>query len=187
MGYDYSPRFLKENEELVGKIIKIAATGEVLTYESEDWDQIKAAQKKVNNVLANMARNMPDYRDIRSSVRCWTSFKSETVYVLSVGIPRHKMAGRPPGMSKQPIEFRTMVPAEQVGNGQIYVHSETIVDQPSYAKFVGKVQLLGSQFSVAKVKVMDLDDEAVRDHLGPVFEPLGFRARAEGDTLILER
>lgn len=188
MGYDYSPKLLVQYKELVDTLIRISVSRELLVYESTDWDQIKKRQILVNNVLANMERNMPDHKNVRTRVRVWTAFKTESVFQLFVGIPEHKVAGRPPGRlpGKDAKWMDQYIRASTVGMLG-YKHDRAIIDGEELTRFVGKVVALNPSTVRAEAVVKELDAEGAVEFFNDLFKPHGWSARAEGMTLVLER
>lgn len=184
MGYNYDPAFLARHVELVAKLIKAATSGELLTWESDNWKAIDNRQHLVNSLLANISRNLVEYRDIRVKVRCWVRYEGDDRYRLFVGLPVHKMAGRPPGEPQVPWS-ESYVPLGSTAG--IYNHIEVLDSEEELARFVGKVMSQGPSVKTATVKVKELTDEAVSAFFGDLFAPHGWSASRDGDTLILVR
>jgi hypothetical protein len=104
MGYDYSLAFLSKHHQLVLELVKVAQTGEVLSFQSEHWEKIRQRHQLVRSVLANMAHNMPEWKDIRTTIRTWTEHTPDKQFKLLVGSPAHKVTGRPPAPAS--VEWR---------------------------------------------------------------------------------
>jgi hypothetical protein len=199
MGYDYSVGFLKKYSELAQKLQQIATSGELLVYESTDWDEIKKRQRLVNEVLANMARNVEGSEGIRTVLRAWTAFKNEDTYQLFIGQPNHKVAGRPPGKPKQSMDwFKQYVKAADV-ESLVYRHDRkiTIGDTDALTVFIGKIYALAKNpayhraeftIGIGDEETLVNPDELV-EYLAEVCMPIGWdkNARLEGLTFIVEK
>src|SRR4051812_23096661 len=121
MGYDYSLNYLGKHHDVVQKLVEVATTGKVLTYTSETWEPIRQQYQLIRSVLANMSVNMKDYKDIRTQLRTWTE-ATEEGFRLSVGVPHHKVSGRPP--SKPLPGWSESVPRQQMA--EVYKHPDLI-------------------------------------------------------------
>lgn len=185
MAYDYSPDYLARNADVVQRLVQIAQSREILTYESVDWKKIEARQRLVNNCLASMAFQIEDYRDLRKTIRCWTERLNNGSYRLYVGKPEHKVTGRVP--TKNTNWDDVYVPAGMAGSAGEYVHARPLDSEEELRSFVGHVVSLPESFTKARVGVVDLTDEAVTDYFTPLFETVGWTVRREQDNLIVER
>jgi hypothetical protein len=183
MGYDYSLGFLGLHAELVGKLAKIATTGELIQYTNAEWGPIQKQQYLINNLLNSMARNITDMKNIRLYIRCWIVFAEDGTYQLWVGKPAHKVAGKPPGATANRDWMKLYVPAEGIGSAT-YVHPDKIMTPDDLPKFVGHVALLGSGHKRAEAKVDQLSDEGL-SYFVDLFSD--WKVRNEGELLILER
>lgn len=187
MTYDYSLRFLHQNAELVKKLIQVAQSGELLTYESDDWPKLRYQHQTILSLLANISRNLEGWADIRSKVRCWTEHVPNGNFRLNVGTPMHRVTGRPPGTHN--VGWKSgYVPAEQVASAR-YQHDATLNDSDEISRFVGRVIELGKNYTVAEARVPAESEmsEVVAWANNTFSEMFGWQARYEGWTLILER
>jgi hypothetical protein len=189
MGYNYSKEFLLEHTDLVKKLIQVAATGEVLVYDSDDWDIIKNRQLLINNLLSSIVRNMPDYKDLREKVRCWTAFGQNNRYNLFVGIPRHKMTGSVGGRKKKPDWSKTYVPAGDASGGLKYTHPSTMSEHNDWLAFVGKVSMLPETYAEAVMRTVEpmLDRAIAEDYFGQPLEHKGWMVHLTEHEVIFRR
>lgn len=182
MAYNYDPQYLVKHREVMMKVIQIAQSGEILKYASVDSREIASRQYTVNNVLANMARNIKEYTDIRKTIRCWTEYVNGT-YNLYIGRPQHRVEGRPPG--RVPINWALAYIQADAANAQ-YGHTERITDQDTLLKFVGIVTNLPQNVREVLAEIDDLGPEAVT-YFDELFEPHGWSAANQDGRLLLKR
>jgi hypothetical protein len=182
MAYNYDPLFLQTHEATVKTLVKVAANGEVIKYTSSDSRVISSQQYLVNNLLASLARNVPEYGKIRSVIRCWTEYHNGT-YTLYVGKPQHRVEGRPPGRER-PAWATIFI--NQGATGTRYVHDETLDSEETMLKFTGIVINLPNHILTAETVVEELTPEAL-EYFRDVFAPHGWTPSIDGRKLILTR
>lgn len=193
MAYDYSHEYLRKNKELVAKLVQVASSGEMIVYLSSDWRELKAIQATVNNVLANMARNVAGYENIRMLVRTWMAFDDEDSkrYKLSVGVPNHKPRGGPGPRVKAAANWaETMVPASTV-LGQKYVHPEAFDGPEIESRFVYALVNLSPHFKEAVLNMKyESDPAAITEYFKELITGAaesGWVASCDTRSLILRR
>ncbi len=179
MAYDYSQEFLALHSETVGKLVRIAQSGEVLTYESERHQDIRARRYLVNGLLASIERNVAGMASIRTTIRTWSEYKNG-IYRLYVGKPAHKLPGV---VGSKKYEWTTMYHSAV---GEKHLHAEEIVDQESLVKFVGVVTSLPAIIKTVEARVADLNDDALT-YFKDLFNVHGWTPTADGNRLILTR
>ena len=178
MTYDYSLGYLQRNAEMVAKLIRVANTGEVLAVDFDDWAKLRYYQQQVHSLLANISKNVQDYADIRQKVRCWTEHMPDGAMRLNVGLPKHKVTGRPPGMAAEKWKAQ-YVPAEIAGGE--YNHPGVIVGQEDFSKFVGMVIQAAPNIRLASARFDSLPDDPV-EYFNDLFDSYGWRVKSAEDT-----
>lgn len=96
MTYDYSRNFLERHRSWVPILEKLVRENEVLVLEMETADDVRNKKRQINNVIACLVKYEPDLGvPLRKAIRTWTDFK-EDKWIIFVGIPQHRITGRPP-------------------------------------------------------------------------------------------
>lgn len=181
MAYDYSPEFLQRNVDLVRTLTKIAQSGEILTYESEVFQDIRARQYVVNNVLSSMTRNMVEYADIRTRLRCWTDHKHGK-YTLYVGAPVSKLPGKAGPKDYQWTKLLGTTEAET------YTFDQVIADSDQLKAFTGAVMNLTLYTHTARAELIPeyVGEEAVV-YFNDSLNGIGWQASLDGNFIVLKR
>jgi hypothetical protein len=183
MTYDYSLGFLQRNADMVAKLIQVATTGETLAVDFDDWAKLRYYQQQVHSLLANISKNVEDYADIRKKVRCWTEHREGNIMRLNIGIPSHRVTGRPPGMAKQTVVG--MVPAEQAAG--MYEFPKRVEGADDFNRFIGMVTQAGPNIRYASARFDSLPDDPVF-FFNDLLNSWGWKVQAiDGLTLKLER
>jgi hypothetical protein len=161
MGYDYSLGFLAKHHDLVQTLIRIAQSGEVLTYEGEQWEKIRQRHQLIRSVLANMSRNMDGWEDIRTRVRTWTEH-TEKGFRLLVGAPAHTVTGRPPAPAS--VEWRhKYVPVQDTLTGGVFQWPNMVDTDAELAEFYGEIPKVNEAYHTIEMRTnQPLDHDTVK-------------------------
>lgn len=182
MGYDYTRKFLEENAETVNQLTELYNSAGVVAISFADQAAMNRQRQKISNVLASLALNFPaQYKDLRDRVRTWSLYNTgKEEWILYVGSPRHKIAGRKPGLIPSGVMER-YGPAGQTGR-EDETYGKLIQTAEEYAEFARWVVSLPPGTREVRAELIEPPDND--EFLNP-FKAIGWTTAMDGPTTIV--
>lgn len=182
MGYDYTRKFLDENAETINQLTELYNSNGVVAIEFAEQDAMNRQRQKISNVLASLALHYPaQFKDLRERVRTWSLYHPDkSTWILYVGSPRHKVAGRKPGLLPTTVHER-YGPAAQTGRAE-EIYSKLIGNAEEYAVFARWVAALPAGVQEVRAELVEPPDND--EFLNP-FRSIGWKTGMEGPTTIV--